>query len=65
MWTLRAVAPLLTDVRYVLDLLRVTFQTNTVFRGGDAWEDLGRPTITIEAYARSVQEQAGPSARAI
>ena len=59
MWTLRAAAPLVTDVRYVLDLLRVTFQTNTVFRARDAWEDLGRPTMNIEAYACAVQEQAG------
>ncbi len=55
MWTLRAAAPLATDVRYVLDLLRVTFQTNTVFRARDAWEDLGRPATTIEQYARSMQ----------
>ena len=51
LWALRPLCPVVADVRYLLDLLRVTFETNTTFEANDAWNDLGRPAMTVEDYA--------------
>lgn len=56
MWILRATAPLVSDARYLLDLLDVTFRTNARFEAQTAWDDLGEPRMTIEDYARSIRE---------
>lgn len=55
-WLLGAMAPVVADARYLLDLLRVTFETNTSFMAEDTWEDLGTPTMTVEQYARYIHE---------
>ena len=52
-WIVASMAPLVADARYLLDLLRVTFETNTAF---EAWDDLGTPTMTVEDYARYIDE---------
>jgi uncharacterized protein YbjT (DUF2867 family) len=56
LWALRPLAPIATDVRYVLDLLQVTLETNTRFEARDAWDDLGEPTMSVEDYARYARE---------
>lgn len=56
MWVLRLAAPLVADVRYLLDLLKVTVETNTVFEAQAAWDDLGAPTMTIEDYVEYMEE---------
>ena len=55
-WVVAAMAPLVADARYLLDLLRVTFETNTSFEARQTWDDLGRPTMTVEDYARYLDE---------
>ncbi len=55
-WLLGAMAPVVADARYMLDLLKVTFETNTTFRAREAWDDLGTPTMTVEDYARYIDE---------
>ena len=58
MWTLRPLAPFWPDARYLIDLLAVTFETNTELRARESWEDLGKPAMTIEDYARYMLETA-------
>lgn len=41
---------------YVDDLLKMTFAHTAVFRSQDAWDDLGKPVMTIEDYVRYVTE---------
>ncbi len=55
-WVIRSMAPFAADARYLLDLFRVTFETNTTFEARPAWDDLGEPTMTVEDYAAYVQE---------
>ncbi len=55
-WVVAAVAPLVADARYLLDLLRVTFETNTSFEARQTWDDLGTPTMTVEDYVRYLDE---------
>ncbi len=55
-WVVASMAPLVADARYLLDLLRVTFETNTAFEGRETWDDLGTPTMTVEDYARYIDE---------
>ncbi len=55
-WVLAAMAPLVADARYLLDLLRVTFETNTCFEARQTWDDLGTPTMTVEDYTRYIDE---------
>ncbi len=55
-WVLGAMAPVVADARYLLDLLDVTFETNTTFRAEQTWYDLGTPTMTVEDYARYIDQ---------
>jgi len=55
-WVIASMAPLVADARYMLDLLRVTFETNTAFEAKETWDDLGTPTMTVEDYARYIDE---------
>ncbi len=55
-WVIASMAPLVADARYMLDLLRVTFETNTAFEAKATWDDLGTPTMTVEDYARYIDE---------
>ncbi len=55
-WVIASMAPLVADARYLLDLLRVTFETNTAFEARETWDDLGTPTMTVEYYARYIDE---------
>ncbi len=55
-WVVASMAPLMADARYLLDLLRVTFETNTRFEGQETWDDLGTPVMTVEDYARYIDE---------
>lgn len=64
MWMLRPVAPLVADVRYLLDLLKVTAETNTEFEAGDAWEDLGEPRMTVEDWVGGLASRRDPEHRA-
>ena len=42
------------EARYLADLLDVSMRRAGRFESGDAWRDLGRPTMTVEDYARSI-----------
>ncbi len=55
-WAIGAMAPVVADARYLRDLLRVTFETNTTFEAQPCWDDLGEPRMTIEQYAASLRE---------
>ena len=55
-WIVASMAPLVAGARYLLDLLRVTFETNTTFEARQTWDDLGTPTMTVEDYARYIDE---------
>jgi uncharacterized protein YbjT (DUF2867 family) len=56
MTSMRLAARLMTDPRYLVDLFDMTFPSNTRFTADGAWAELGRPTMTIEAYVRSIAE---------
>ena len=55
LWVVRPLAPFSANARYLLDLLRVTFETNTRFDAQESWDDLGRPSMTIEDYVRYME----------
>ena len=55
-WIVAAMAPMVSDARYLVDLLRVTFETNTTFESRQTWDLLGTPTMTVEDYARYIDE---------
>ncbi|MHC4218443.1 MAG: SDR family oxidoreductase [Planctomycetota bacterium] len=56
LWLLRPVAPILVDIRYLLDLLRVTLETNTGFEARESWDDLGEPSMAVEDYVRYMRK---------
>jgi uncharacterized protein YbjT (DUF2867 family) len=56
LWVLRPVAPIRDDIRYLLDLLQVTLETNTRFEAGQAWDDLGEPSMVVEDYVRYMRQ---------
>lgn len=47
------------DLRYLRDLLHYTYRWTLGFRAADAWEELGRPELTIEDVARGVADDEG------
>ncbi len=55
-WVIASMAPLVADARYLQDLLRVTFETNTAFEARTTCDVLGTPTMTVEDYARYIDE---------
>lgn len=53
---LRAASLVHPRARYLRELLAETFAYATEFRASQTWETLGRPTMTIEDYARSIAQ---------